>query len=309
MFGLEMLDVLIGLATIYMVFGIACTAIVEAVVSWLSVRSRNLETALQEFLAGDHRGGESFVQAFYAHPLVQALSKGEDGRPSYIPAPVVGQVVEALLHADSLGKTLRGAVEALPGDRQSNRIKGLLDSLVTQAEDDATRFRKAVESHFNATMDRASGWFKRYTQNVALAVAAVLVLGANVDTVAIASALASDPAARLKLVEIAQDRVQQGRADEAAAKSEQDAAAVQIALEKTTAAQLQLQQAANQMESAGLQLGWRFLPQTAGDILSKLAGLIISIVAISLGAPFWFSVLQRFMQVRAAGVAPEEKSA
>jgi hypothetical protein len=53
MFGLETLDVLIGLITVYLTFGIACTAIVETVAAWLSLRSRNLEAALKEFLVGD----------------------------------------------------------------------------------------------------------------------------------------------------------------------------------------------------------------------------------------------------------------
>jgi len=53
MFGLETLDVLIGLITVYLTFGIACTAIVETVAAWLSLRGSNLEAALQEFLAGD----------------------------------------------------------------------------------------------------------------------------------------------------------------------------------------------------------------------------------------------------------------
>jgi hypothetical protein len=96
MFGLEALDVLIGLVTVYLVFGLACTAIVEAVAAWLSVRSSNLEAALNEFFAGDLKLAQTFVKAFYDHPLVQALSKGKDGRPSYIPPETVGRVVEAL---------------------------------------------------------------------------------------------------------------------------------------------------------------------------------------------------------------------
>ena len=59
-----------------------------------------------------------------------------------------------------------------------------------QAGDDAAAFRKAVETHFDATMTRASGWFKRHTQNVALVASAVLVIGANVDTVELATSLA-----------------------------------------------------------------------------------------------------------------------
>ena len=81
MFGLEMLDVLIGLVTVYLAFGMACTAIVEAISAWLNVRSKNLEAALNEVFAGMYKQDETFVKAFYNHPHVQALSKGTDGRP------------------------------------------------------------------------------------------------------------------------------------------------------------------------------------------------------------------------------------
>jgi len=43
MLGLETLDVLIGLITVYLSFAMACTVIVEAIASWLNVRSKNLE--------------------------------------------------------------------------------------------------------------------------------------------------------------------------------------------------------------------------------------------------------------------------
>jgi hypothetical protein len=44
----------------------------------------------------------------------------------------------------------------------------------------------------------------------------------------------------------------------------------------------------------------------AGWALYKLFGLIISIVAVSLGAPFWFDTLSKFMNLRSAGTPPGE---
>ncbi len=291
MFGSETLEVLIGLVTVYLAFGIACTAIVEAVASWLSLRSRNLESALSEFLDGDLTPAASFVNAFYAHPLVQALSQGKQGRPSYVPTEIVGQVVQALVTAGDTTKSLAEAVKSLPGTPETNRIKGLLDTLVTQATGDAAAFRKAVETHFDATMDRASGWFKRRTQNVALIAAAMLVIAANVDTVELAKSLASNPAARVKMVEIAEQNVKKGGAEVVSAA---DA----------------LKKAQSTLESGGLRLGWEgFEPKrlSGGEWLAKLAGLLVSVFAVSLGAPFWFDVLQRFMQVRAAGSSPHKR--
>ena len=40
---------------------------------------------------------------------------------------------------------------------------------------------------------------------------------------------------------------------------------------------------------------------------TKIFGLFLTAFAASLGAPFWFDVLNKFMSVRGAGKAPEEK--
>lgn len=50
---MQSLDILIGLVTVYLILGLAVTAIVEGIASYLDVRSRNLESALVTFLKGD----------------------------------------------------------------------------------------------------------------------------------------------------------------------------------------------------------------------------------------------------------------
>jgi hypothetical protein len=306
MFGLEMLDVLIGLVTVYLVFGMACTAIVEAVMLWLNVRSNNLEAALKEFLHGELKDGWSFVDAFYAHPLVQMLSKGPDGRPSYIPPEIVGQVVAALLAANE-DVPLAQSVASLPD--KDNRIKGLLTVLATETQGDTAAFRKAVEAHFNATMDRASGWVKRYAHNVTLVVSILLVVGANVDTVSLATSLASNPEARVKMVEIAQQRLNDAQEQERKLTGGEPGTispdALARAKERSASANTTVKEAASTMKSAGLRMGWNELPQGV-EWLTKAVGLMVSILAVSLGAPFWFDILQKFMQVRSSGVSPRE---
>jgi hypothetical protein len=41
---------------------------------------------------------------------------------------------------------------------------------------------------------------------------------------------------------------------------------------------------------------------------SKLLGLLITALAVSLGAPFWFDLLNKVMNIRGTGQKPEEKS-
>jgi hypothetical protein len=354
MFGLETLDLLIGLVTIYLAFAVACTAIVEALSAWLRLRARNLEEAMGEFLSGELDGREPFVRAFYANPLIQSLSQGRDGRPSYLPPALVGQVVESVLLAKTTAGVaadtaaqLRQAIDALPEEVPSadgsstepNRVRGLLLALLDGAEKKGGAiledFRRAVSAHFDQTMDRASGWFKRKVQLVTLCVSAVLVLANNVDTVAIARVLAADAESRGALVGLAEaqvdaaDRLAQaadgpraseapgteaapavlpstGAAEPALATGADPARLIEQATRQTAQAVAALEDAARTLESAEMPLGWSAaaVPTSAEGWLAKLAGLSVSVFAVMLGAPFWFGVLQQLNAVRSTGTVP-----
>lgn len=130
MFELESLDVLIGLVTVYLIFGIVCTAIVEAIASQIgSFRSKNLEAALGELLSGNLKPNLPFVDAFYDHPLIQSLSKGSNRRPSYIPAETVGQVIHSLLVDNDSTKNLTGMLSALPNEVKRDDLETALRTL------------------------------------------------------------------------------------------------------------------------------------------------------------------------------------
>lgn len=329
MFGIESLEVMIGIITIYLIFALACTAIVEAISTWLNVRSSNLETALEEFLHGSVDEGKNFTEAFFAHPVVQTLSEGDDGRPSYINPEIVGQVVANLIMARGNASSLKQAIDNLPGTIRNNRIKGLLDALQSEAGEDMAAFRKLIAYHYDASMDRASGWYKKKAQTYSLIVSSVLVLSANVDTIQLANSLSANPEARAKMIEIAQRELDSAKEAETLATQEDgngqaspDSAA-DAAADKTDAGTDPLKEAKDRSEnaaktlaranadlsSAGIQLGWTAAPAGIGEWTSKFFGLLVSILAVSLGAPFWFDILNRVMQIRAAGVSPREKSA
>ncbi|HWO47495.1 MAG TPA: hypothetical protein VNM41_05485, partial [Solirubrobacterales bacterium] len=50
-------------------------------------------------------------------------------------------------------------------------------------------------------------------------------------------------------------------------------------------------------------------PSSLDEWLVSIAGWLISIAAISLGAPFWFDTLGKLSNLRMAGKKPEEKPA
>jgi hypothetical protein len=294
----------------------------------MNVRSKKLEEALKEFFSGNLNNQKQFVDSFFDHPLIRTLSMGSGGRPPYISPETVGQVVQSLVTANGAVTSLRDAVDKLPGSTEDNRIKGLLTTLVVQTSGDATLFRKAVETHFDEVMDRASGWFKRHQQIVALVVSTVFIVSANVDTFTLATSLSSSSELRAKMVLNAEQLSKEKQQTPAGVpKAEQDKAKPvdrkpEVASDAPTKApvdrKLKLDEAIKAydqarvaLETGGLQFGWKDCPSGKGwqEWLTKIFGLLISIFAVSLGAPFWFDLLQRFMQVRQAGISPREKKA
>ena len=64
------------------------------------------------------------------------------------------------------------------------------------------------------------------------------------------------------------------------------------------------------LESLNLPLGWDRLPPMSGAPVSwfmqQLVGLLLTTLAISLGAPFWFDALNKGMTVRTTGAGKEK---
>src|SRR5262249_54394654 len=159
---------------------------------------------------------------------------------------------------------------------------------------DLGRLRANLEGWFNGTMDRVAGWYKRWTQAVIFALGLALVAFLDVDTIALASSLAGDPAQRQYLIAAAQEAAKHRPGD-----SGDDP-------KKRIQAHLQ------EMRQLGLAVGWdqadaRTWPQGGWGWVKKVVGLLVTAVAIMLGAPFWFDLLNKFMVVRST-VKPEEKS-
>src|SRR5262245_48070540 len=98
MLNLRLLDLGIGLAFVYLVLSLICSAVSELIEGFLKKRACDLERGLRQLL--NDPGGRGMVSQLYAHPLVSGLFKGQydpsnitDDRyalattlPSYIPS-------------------------------------------------------------------------------------------------------------------------------------------------------------------------------------------------------------------------------
>jgi hypothetical protein len=145
-------------------------------------------------------------------------------------------------------------------------------------------------------MDRVSGWYRRRVQLWITVYGALLAIVFNVDSIGIAQDLWRSPVERAAL---------------------SSAAAGQKSL-------TDVESSLGAIRSLALPLGWtgphsgahtgqashdpRHLPATIAEYLLKVLGLLATILALTLGAPFWFDALGKLGRLRNAGNAPPKAS-
>jgi hypothetical protein len=185
---------------------------------------------------------------------------------------------------------VKQAVGALMGGMTAVVGEGITRDVLADAE----KLREAklnIENWYNDAMERLSGRYKRYSQVIILAIAIVVCGIGNVDSLAICDNLAHNATLRASVVAVAQREAQ---------KSNQ---ALTPARDMT-----QIATDVKGLEQLGFPLGWRWSgpwSQEPGVWVKKIVGLLMSVVALTLGAPFWFDVLNRLVNVRTSGNRPD----
>jgi hypothetical protein len=324
------LDVAIGIAFVYLFLSLICSVVNEGIASIFSLRAKNLVRGIDSlFSESKIADGRRFVEAIYAHGLIRGLYKNpakvddatvakaasaadphtidltlrlpsvftlveqwSPNLPAYIPSPTFATALIDIVAPPDPNKArvlddVRQGIEKLP----ASPTRQALLSLVAATEKDVAEFQQKVEGWFNDSMDRASSWYKNRAQVVLLAIGVVVSVGLNVDTIKLAQTLWNNPVERQATVELAENYVASHKQP---IKNDAD-----------------FKTQADKIAALGQQLpfpfGWQtWAPTSRFYWLEALAGWAITALALSLGAPFWFDTLNKFMQLRSA-VKPKEK--
>jgi hypothetical protein len=305
-FNSAILEVVIGIVFVFVLVSTLCAAVREGIESVLKTRASYLEHAIRELL--HDRDGQGLSKSFFGHPMIHGLFLGEyapkEGKPprpwrgggnlpSYIPARSFALAVMDLAARGPDSDAPSGA--AAPGmlaamrngvDKLGNlQVRRAVLAAIDDAQGDIEKARQNIEAWFDGTMDRISGTYKRHTQWVLAATAISIAIGFNIDTIAICDALYRDGALRSAVI---------ASADNAA----------------VTKAPLTYEQASAQLDGLRMPIGWDragAAPDSAAAFFRALLGWLITAFAATLGAPFWFDVLNKVMVIRAT-VKPREKS-
>lgn len=215
-----------------------------------------------------------------------------------------------------------------------------LQSLWADAQGDVDKFKFLLEQWFDEMMARTTGWYKRYIQVVLFFIGLGIAVSFNIDTIQIVKKLSHDPELRSQLVKAADTYLKENKDLEAKIDSTQkrlkalnnalgdSATQAQAILKADSSAKVAIQKNKELIGDARkmiqtdirnvndlLGLGWDECTKTkcfciptpvGGWHFSVIVGWLITALALSLGAPFWFDLLNKLMKVRAS-VAKEEE--
>lgn len=276
MFGSNVLEVGIGLAFVYLFVSLLCSTINEQVIArFFNLRANTLQDSIKNMLADPQ--GDKLVNDLYSNPLIQGLSQnaasGKPRKPSYIPADIFAVALMSTAVVQDYKKDPNAASVPIPKS---------LELVIKNANNDAAKELANIENWYNSTMDRVSGWYKREVQLIIFALGLVITVGLNIDTISFITNLSSNTVIRASIVSAAQG----------AAATQPNAGFAGL---QTVFAQIQPV------------IGWSTSTLPAGfwGWVLKIVGLLATTFAVSLGAPFWFDVLNKFISFRSSGPLPQ----
>ncbi|WP_010661877.1 hypothetical protein [Marinilabilia salmonicolor] len=307
------LDIAIGLAFTYGIYSLIATVATEIISTFLKLRGKNLKTTIIRMLdngsdkkqvskepktSANGKLDNDLSQKFLNQPEIRFLGRisrsGKERCPSYIkPATFARALLNTIDYPWSENTDLSTLKEKLTPDNPTHK---LIINMLDEANGDIAKFKDLSAQWFSDTMDRASGWYKRKTQMITLIAAAIIVFPLNLNTIEISRKLSSDKVARMEMVEAAGTYIQ---TYSLVNRTNQDNLAKLDSLND----QMQILLAeAGKTESI---LNMDIQPKTPSDWFVYIFGCLLTVIALSLGAPFWFDLLSRFIKLRNTGV-PEK---
>jgi hypothetical protein len=246
-----------------------------------------------------YQAAEASLTRDTAHALVAAIPTADAATRT------LAEAVAGMATTDPVG-TLAAEIAKLP---DGSAIQTALLSIIARVGTDLDKIAQGLAQWYDGAMDRLSGVYKRRVQKFILVWAAVVVLGFNLDAVSVTRTLWSDSSVRSVVVSTAEAQVDAGTAGTGSPATGSSGSRAPASVGDVTAAADRAARAVRDTSALDLPIGWggngpRKLPSSADDWLLKILGWVISTLALLMGAPFWFDLLGRLVNMRDSGPKP-----
>ena len=308
-------DVAIGLILVYLGASLFVTVLNEYIAQTLNLRGKQLHDSLKKLIS-DQSVKTILMQSPALRPF---FDTNRNKAPSYLDPNILAQLlVGGLADPSVTGKTIEqvsGGIEKLP----DSNLKTQLQALVRTAGTTTDILVTAVSDWVNRSLTMLGEGYKRNLQKISFGIGLMVAIVFNLDTVALTEHLYRDKDSRDAAVALGV-RLAEKPSKEAfekcmtltAQKRKEDASCAPLT------GLVDAVQGRN--ESLGrLPIGWpppEFRTQGASMSGSfdpwvwtiRAVGWLLTALALSLGAPFWFDLLNKLVNMRHGMRKPEVKA-
>lgn len=209
--------------------------------------------------------------------------------------PTVSEIVDLILaNKKYLPQQLKRNLKSL-AQRAQNKAQTLAEAV--------SNLEKEVSSWFDRAMERSSGVYKRNAKGIAVIIGFLIAVAANADTTYIIDRLSRDTLLRATITQAANQIANQSATDRLAAEVTEEG----LPTDSIDA----IRDAVNEsLNSLPLPIGWDPVivanqrAQAANwrfPIVRRLIGWLITGIAISMGASFWYGLLGKVFDIRNTG--------
>ena len=340
MSGFPILDLVVGIIFVYFLLSIVCSSAVEMVLTIGKYRAKMLERWLRSVFDKEIvlSSGQcvKLGQAIMDHCTTKGLSE-KGSATSYIDAKnfstaLLEKITYDPANPKSIAKDIDELITAIQNTKLlSADLQGALLGYAYETKDsyrsvtekymgEIQLFKSKIENWYDSSMDRVSGALKQtYTRRFTFWLAFIIVLGLNADSISIAKYLYTNPEARTRLVAKAYSITNNDTIKNQVTRMVNHSAGADTVLNNASMQQITdtLTARAHEMESTKamiedvIPLSWNGteFKNASGKfywpfVLSKIAGLLVTILAVMMGAPFWFDVLNKISNLRGSGAKP-----
>ncbi|MBL7791741.1 MAG: hypothetical protein JNK77_05445 [Saprospiraceae bacterium] len=316
---MKALEIIIGLIFTYFLLSILASILQEIFANFTSLRGKLLLKSAASMLELESKEAQqALIDKFKSSTVYQKyLTNSLVGKtlPSYLTPKQFVTVVKDMLEGEAPATGER-SLDAPAGDGgmdlegvKDKDLRGHLETLKSQmtlnARDITDEFQaeidkaeQAIATYFDEMMSLTSSWYKRNVQTIIILIGFAIAVGIDADTFAMYRSLSQNSTARQEILQIATDFVDSDRSatyettplDSNATQEEIADNLGDLKTKLNTLISEDLEGAATP-----LGLGWEesdYQDKNIWDWLLKLLGWVVTALAISQGAPFWFDLLK-----------------
>lgn len=317
----KILEILIATALVYFLF----STLVSLLFEWYSYKTQKRGRFLYETIVKllDDPVNKSYGASLYSQYSINRLKKSKDSYPQYISSSMFADALIDIIGSQSETVKFTNVFES---KKSMNLSKVIMEE--KRFEDPFERFRHGVDQMkysalksqlrsfhekttnytelkkmimdwFDDYMARVSGWYKLKTKKALFYISLLVALTFNIDSITFIEKINSDDTLRKNLVTQAENKVMQEKLRD----SEVNPGTVQKIDEDYLK---EAKSTITEIENDSLPIGYQddMWGQSISYYLMWLCGILISSFALSFGAPFWFDVMVKAINIRRAGIKP-----